>query len=278
MKILLDGKAVASKIKEDVKNEIDKLSYTPKLVVVQIGDNKASSIYVNNKIKSCKEVGISSEVIRFSENIQEDTLLTFIEDLNRNKEVNGILVQLPLPKTINEKNILDKIDPLKDVDGFHYINSGKLFNGFDSLIPCTPAGIVEILKHYNIEIEGKHCVIVGRSNIVGKPISLLMLKENATITVCHSKTENLEYYTKMADILIVAVGKPKMIDSNYIKDGAIIIDVGIHRTENGMCGDVDFEDVKDKAHAITPVPGGVGPMTVAMLLKNTVKAAKLQRN
>lgn len=276
MAIILDGKALSNKIKEEVKAEVDAMRVKPHLVVIQVGDNPASSVYVRNKQRACEAVGIASGLIKLGENTDEKELLSIIESLNLNNEINGILVQLPLPKHINEKNILDSINPLKDVDGFHYINSGKLFNGDDSLVPCTPAGIVEMLNRYNIEVEGKHCVVVGRSNIVGKPISILMLDKNATVTICHSRTSNLKDITKQADILIAAVGKPKLINSEYIKDNVTIIDVGINRTEYGLCGDIDFDDVKDKVYAITPVPGGVGPMTIAMLMKNTLKAFNMQ--
>lgn len=275
--MLLNGKEVASKIKEEVKKEIEDLGYTPKLVVIQVGNNTASEVYVRNKIKACETVGIDSEAIKLPEHTSEDMLIALIDKLNEDNKVNGILVQLPLPKHIDENVILENISAEKDVDGFHCINSGKLFNGLDSLVPCTPAGIIEILKHYKVDIDGKHCVVIGRSNIVGKPISILMLNENATVTVCHSKTKDLKQITNMADILVVAIGKEKFIDSTFVKDGAIVIDVGINRGQDGkLYGDVDFEDVKNKVGAITPVPGGVGPMTIAMLMKNTLKAYKLK--
>lgn len=277
MAVILNGKEVASKIKEQVKQEIKNTDAKPILAVIQIGDNRASSIYVRNKEKACEEVGILNMSIKLSDETTEAELIKLIDNLNNDKTVDGILVQLPLPKHINEKAILDKINPLKDVDGFHSTNSGKLFNGEDSLVPCTPAGIIEILKHYNIEIAGKHCVVIGRSNIVGKPISMLLLNENATVTICHSKTRDLKRITRQADILIVAIGKEEVIKADHISNGAIVIDVGINRDENGkVCGDVDFDDIVNKAGAITPVPGGIGPMTIAMLMKNTLKAYKLQ--
>lgn len=282
MYTLINGKEVAEKIKAKVKAEIEERYLYPRLAVVVVGNNPASKIYVNNKKKACEQVGIESLECCFKEDVTEDVLIQFIHELNENPCVSGILVQLPLPKHLDEKKILEHIDPVKDVDCFTSINTGKLWLGDYELAPCTALGVLELLDYYNIDIAGKHCVIVGRSNIVGKPVAALMLERNATVTVCHSKTKNLSDITRQADILIAAVGKPKFITWGMVKDGAVVIDVGINRDENGkLCGDVDFdrtpkdgEGVADKSSYITPVPGGVGPMTVAMLMKNTLIAAK----
>ena len=274
---LINGKEVAEKIKLQVKEEVKSLGKDVTLAVVIVGDNPASKVYVNNKKKACKLVGIQSLEYGLPENTSENELLNLIDRLNNYNYVDGILVQLPLPRHINTDKVIEQINPEKDVDGFTAINTGKLWLGQYDIAPCTAMGVIELLDYYNIDIAGKHCVIVGRSNIVGKPVAALMLERNATVTVCHSKTQNLYDVTRTADILIVAVGKPKFITWGMVKDGAVVIDVGINRDENGkLCGDVDFENVKDKTTAITPVPGGCGPMTVAMLVKNTLEAAKSQ--
>lgn len=274
---LINGKEVAEKIKLQVKEEIKSLGKDVTLAVVIVGDNPASKVYVNNKKKACKLVGIQSLEYGLPENTSEDELLSLIDRLNNYNYVDGILVQLPLPRHINTDMVIERINPEKDVDGFTAINTGKLWLGQYDIAPCTAIGVIELLDYYNIDIAGKHCVIVGRSNIVGKPVAALMLERNATVTVCHSKTQNLYDITRTADILITAVGKPKFITRDMVKDGAVVIDVGINRDENGkLYGDVDFDNVKDKTTAITPVPGGCGPMTVAMLVKNTLEAAKSQ--
>lgn len=279
---LMNGKEVAEKIKLQVKGEIEERGLNPKLAVIVVGNDPASKIYVNNKKKACEQVGIESLECYFKEDTTEDVLVRFIHELNENPRVSGILVQLPLPKHIDAKKILEQINPVKDVDCFTSVNTGKLWLNKYDVAPCTAIGIIELLDHYNIDIAGKHCVIVGRSNIVGKPVAALMLERNATVTVCHSKTKNLSDITRQADILIAAVGKPRFITWGMVKEGAVVIDVGINRDENGkLCGDVAFdrtpddgEGVADKSSYITPVPGGVGPMTVAMLMKNTLIAAK----
>lgn len=274
---IINGKMIASQIKDEIKELIDTMKRCNKevtLAVVQVGDDPASSIYVRNKKKTCEYVGIRSISYELPEETTEKDLIDLINVLNNRDDVHGILVQLPLPKHINEDTIISAISPLKDVDGFHAINVGNLWIGNDGFVSCTPAGIVELLERSDIEIAGKKCVIVGRSNIVGKPLAALMLRENASVIICHSKTENLKELTTQADILIVAIGKPKFITSEYVKPNATVIDVGIHRLENGeMCGDVDYEDVVQIAGAITPVPGGVGPMTIALLMRNCLDAA-----
>ncbi len=278
--MIIDGKFISKKIKQNLKNEIENLkskNLIPGLAVVLVGEDPASKVYVKNKKTACKEVGIYSEEYILPFETSQDELIGLINKLNSNPKIHGILVQLPLPNHIDEFVINSAIAPEKDVDVFNPVNTGKMFLGKSHLLPCTPAGIVEIIKHENIPIEGKNCAIIGRSNIVGKPLAILLLQRNATVTICHSKTKNLESICKQADILICAAGNPKFITENMVKDGATVIDVGINRLENGkICGDVDFESVKNKAKYITPVPGGVGPMTIAMLLKNTVTAAKLQ--
>jgi methylenetetrahydrofolate dehydrogenase (NADP+)/methenyltetrahydrofolate cyclohydrolase len=278
----MNGKEVAEKIKSQVKEEIMALDLEPTLAVIVVGNNPASKVYVNNKKKACEQVGIKSLECIFPDDVTEAELIQIIDELNESPCVSGILVQLPLPEHINPDVVIERIAPEKDVDGFTTINTGKLWLGKYDLAPCTALGVIELLDYYNIDIAGKHCVIVGRSNIVGKPVAALMLERNATVTVCHSKTKNLSDITRQADILIAAVGKPKFITWGMVKDGAVVIDVGINRDENGkLCGDVDFdrtpkdgEGVADKSSYITPVPGGVGPMTVAMLMKNTLIAAK----
>ncbi|MBP5599089.1 MAG: bifunctional methylenetetrahydrofolate dehydrogenase/methenyltetrahydrofolate cyclohydrolase FolD [Lachnospiraceae bacterium] len=273
---IIDGKLTSSIIKDELKEKVEELKKqgkTGSLAVIQVGNDPASSIYVKNKKKACEYIGIGSVSYELSESTTQEKLLDTIDELNKRSDIAGILVQLPLPKHINEDEVIKAISPKKDVDGFHVENVGALCVGEDGFVSCTPAGVIELLKRYNVEMSGKNCVVVGRSNIVGKPMALLMLRENATVTVCHSKTQNLKDVCKNADILIVAIGKPKFINEEYVKDGAVVIDVGIHRDENNkMCGDVDFESVKDKVSKITPVPGGVGPMTIAMLMNNCVKA------
>ena len=279
--ILIEGRRIAEKIRAELKNDVNRFvsesGIVPCLAVVFVGDNPASVVYVRNKHRASEEVGIRSLSIILPSKTTEHDLLEVINDLNSRKDVHGILVQLPLPSHINENIIINAIAPEKDVDGFHPVNIGKMMLQQDAFLPCTPAGIVELLDQYEITIEGKHVVIVGRSNIVGKPVAQLLLKRNATVTICHSRTTNLSTFTRMADILIVAVGKARFIKREEVKSGAVVIDVGINRTESGgLCGDVDFEDVSLIASAMTPVPGGVGPMTIAMLMRNTVEAARAQ--
>ena len=275
---LIDGKQISKEIKDELKIEVEHLKQQGReicLAVVQVGNNPASTVYVNNKKKACAYIGIRSESYELPETITERELLELVERLNTDEKVSGILIQLPLPKTLNEERILRAISPEKDVDGFHPVSVGRLWLGEKGFLSCTPAGIIQLLKRSGISIEGKECVVVGRSNIVGKPMAALLLRENATVTIAHSKTRNLKEVTKRADILIAAVGQQKMIDDTYIKEGAVVIDVGMHRdAQNKLCGDVDFEKVKDKASAITPVPGGVGPMTIAMLMNNCVETAR----
>lgn len=277
---IIDGKAVAAAIKEEVKEEVAKLKKEGRevcLAVIQVGNNPASTVYVGNKKKACEYVGIKSLAYEIPEDTTEEELLHLIEKLNDDNEVNGILVQLPLPKHIDEDKVIQAISPLKDVDGFHPMNVGNLSIGKKGFISCTPYGIIKLLERNNIETEGKHCVIIGRSNIVGKPMSMLLLRKNATVTIVHSRTKNIKELTKQADILIVAIGKPKFVNEEYVKDGAVVIDVGINRDENNkLCGDVDYEAVFDRVSAITPVPGGVGPMTIAMLMNNCVEAYYMQ--
>ena len=267
---IIDGKKISAEIRQEIAAE---LSEKPGLAVILVGDDPASQVYVRNKEKACHEVGFNSFFYKMESSVTEKSLIDLIKMLNNNHNVHGILVQLPLPDHINEDNIINAICPEKDVDCFHPYNLGRLVTGNSTFLPCTPAGVIEMLKRSNIEISGKECVIIGRSNIVGKPLAMLMLQENATVTVCHSKTKNLKDVCKRADILISAIGNTKFVDSSYVKKGAVVIDVGINRDENGkLCGDVNFDDVIDKASFITPVPGGVGPMTITMLLKNTLKA------
>lgn len=274
---ILNGKELATLVKEDVKNKVAKLKSVT-LAVIQVGDDPASSVYVKNKESACSYCGIESSIIKLPETVEEESVIKLIQDLNADDSIHGILVQLPLPRSINESNILKAIAPEKDVDGFHEANAGKLMIGEDTFIPCTAKGIIRLLEHNGIEIEGKHCVVVGRSNIVGKPVAMELLKRNGTVTVCHSKTDVLRAFCLCADILICAIGKPKFFDRKYIARDTVVVDVGIHRQEDGtLCGDVDFEDVKDIVKAITPVPGGVGAMTVAMLMENCVQAATNRR-
>ena len=275
---LIDGKLISTQIKDELKEEVAELKkkgIEGCLAVIQVGNDPASSVYVRNKKKACEYVGIKSLSYELAEETTADEILKLIEKLNADASVNGILCQLPLPKHIDEDKVIDAIDPKKDVDGFSPQSVGAMVIGKPGFLPCTPAGIIQLLKRSNIDIDGKSCVVVGRSNIVGKPMSLLMLRENATVTVCHSHTKDLKEVCKNADILIVAIGKPKFIDASYVKDGAVVIDVGIHRNdENKLCGDVNFDSVMPKASHITPVPGGVGPMTIAMLMSNCVEAMK----
>ena len=276
---IIDGKQISKDIKEELKEEVASLAAQGRkccLAVIQVGNDPASSVYVGNKKKACAYVGIESLAYELPEETTEEELLTIIDKLNKDANVHGILCQLPLPKHINEDHVIKAISPTKDVDGFHPQNVGALVIGEKGFVSCTPAGIIQLLKRSNIEMDGKHCVVVGRSNIVGKPMSLLMLRENATVTICHSHTKNLKEICKEADILIVAIGKPQFIDKEYVKDGAVVIDVGIHRDENNkLCGDVKYDEVEPVASYITPVPGGVGPMTIAMLMHNCVEAMKL---
>ncbi|REB10061.1 bifunctional methylenetetrahydrofolate dehydrogenase/methenyltetrahydrofolate cyclohydrolase FolD [Sporosarcina sp. BI001-red] len=277
--VLIDGKAIGAKIREEIKIDVERLierGCRPGLAVVLVGEDQASRTYVKNKEKSSTVVGMKSEMIEMPISVSQKDLLETVDRLNNDPTIHGILVQLPLPPHIDENKVIRAISPKKDVDGFHPENVGKMIIGQPSYVSCTPAGILELLEHTGTEISGKHAVIVGRSNIVGKPMGQLLLQRDATVTYCHSKTENLESFTRQADILIVAIGQAKYITADHIKAGATVIDVGMNRDENGkLCGDVDFESVKEKAGALTPVPGGVGPMTVTMLLKNTLKSAQL---
>ncbi len=277
---VIDGKAVSAQIKEELKGKVAALrteGVEVTLAVIQVGDDPASSVYVGNKKKACAYIGIRSLSYELPEKTSQEELLALIHELNGREDVNGILVQLPLPAHIAEEEVIGAIAPQKDVDGFHPQSVGKLCIGQPGFVSCTPAGIIQLLKRSGIEIAGKECVVIGRSNIVGKPMALLLLRENGTVTVAHSKTENLKEVTKRADILVAAVGKPKMVTRDYVKEGAVVIDVGIHRMEgNRLCGDVDYENVVPVCSAITPVPGGVGPMTIAMLMNNCVESVGLQ--
>lgn len=279
---LLDGKKVSARIKSELALETEKLKkegINPGLAVVIVGHDPASRVYVNNKKKACAEVGIYSEEYALPEETTEKQLLELIDELNKNDKINGILVQLPLPKHLDEKTVLYAIDPKKDVDAFHPVNVGRIMIGDFDFVPCTPAGVMELIAESGIDVAGKNCVVIGRSNIVGKPQAMLLLHKNGTVTVCHSKTKDLPEITKKADILVAAVGRAKFVTKDMVKPGAVVIDVGMNRDENGkLCGDVDFEKVSEIAGAITPVPGGVGPMTIAMLMKNTVKAALVAHN
>jgi methylenetetrahydrofolate dehydrogenase (NADP+)/methenyltetrahydrofolate cyclohydrolase len=258
-------------VKESVSQLVEKYKVTPHLVVILIGDDPASETYVKSKEKTSKSLGLKSTVIKKDASISEKELIDLIVSLNEDDDVHGILLQLPIPKHIDEEKVINLIDPLKDVDGFSNHHVARLNKGLDALVPCTPLGIMEIFKEYNIDLQGKYAVVMGRSQIVGKPMASLLLKENATVTITHSRTKNMKDITKQADILVVAVGKAKMVDESYIKEGAVLIDVGISRIDGKLYGDIDFESVQDKASYITPVPGGVGPMTIAMLMKNTLK-------
>ncbi len=277
--IVLNGKELAKKIQSKIKEDVEllkKASITPGLAVIMIGDDPASQVYVKKKAEACKEVGIYSIVHEMPKNIKEEAIIDTIKLMNENQNINGILVQLPLPSDINQTKILESIDPKKDVDGFHPYNMGRLSLNLDSFVPCTPLGVMKIFQEYNIDVKGKDVCIVGASNIVGKPMAALLLNEFATVDICHIYTKDLKEHTKRADIIIVAVGKAGLITKDMVKDGAIVIDIGINRLENGkLVGDVDYENVAPKCSYITPVPGGVGPMTIAMLLSNTIKATKL---
>ena len=281
MAVIIDGKALSVKLKNDMKVKVEELKESginPCLAVIIVGDNPASRVYVNNKKKSCEELGIKSLEFALAAETTEEELLEIIDNLNKDEGVDGILCQLPLPSHICEKNVINSISPEKDVDAFHPENVGHIMIGDYTFLPCTPAGVMEMLKEYEIDVAGKNCVVVGRSNIVGKPMTMLLLKENATVTVCHSRTKDLPSVTRGADVLVSAVGKPGLITADMVKDGAVVIDVAINRLESGkLCGDVDFENVKEKASYITPVPGGVGPMTIATLMKNTVVAAQKRK-
>lgn len=278
---IIDGKLISKQIKDEVKEKVS--AYKAQgieisLAVVLVGNDPASTVYVGNKKKACEYTGINSVSYELPEDTTEADLLELIDKLNNDDKINGILVQLPLPKHIDEDKVIKAISPLKDVDGFHPMSVGALSIGQPGFVSCTPAGIIELIKRSGADIEGKECVVIGRSNIVGKPMALLLLRENGTVTICHSRTKNLKEVCKRADILVVAIGRPKMIDKSYVKDGAVVIDVGIHRgADNKLCGDVDFASVEPVAGAITPVPGGVGPMTIAMLMNNCVNSVAIQK-
>lgn len=275
---IISGKQISEEIRKGIALEVEQLSkqnVRPGLAVVLVGDDPASHVYVRNKEKACQDLGFYSEVHRLSAESSQEEVLALVDKLNAQGSIHGILVQLPLPKHIHEKAVIDAIAVEKDVDGFHPVNVGNLVIGDDSLLPCTPAGVIEMIKRTGIEIAGKHAVVIGRSNIVGKPVSLLLQRENATVTMCHSRTGNMAEIARQADILVVAIGRANMIDASYVKPGAVVIDVGMNRLENGkLAGDVDFESVKEVSGPITPVPGGVGPMTITMLMQNTLIAAK----
>lgn len=281
MAYIIDGKKISTEMKDELKEKVaamkkDGVEIT--LAVIQVGNDPASTVYVGNKKKACEYIGIHSLAYEIPEETTEQELLDLVEKLNQDDKVNGILVQLPLPKHIDENKVLNAISAKKDVDGFHPQSVGALSIGQKGFVSCTPAGIIQLLKRSHIEMEGKECVVVGRSNIVGKPMALLLLRENGTVTVCHSRTKDLKEITKRADILVVALGKPKFITREYVKEGAVVIDVGIHRNENNkLCGDVDFDDVEPICSAITPVPGGVGPMTITMLMNNCVESVEIQK-
>lgn len=280
MAVIIDGKKISKEIKDEVKERVALLKekgVSVTLAVIQVGNDPASTVYVGNKKKACEYTSIRSLAYEIPEETTEEELLKLVSSLNEREDVDGILVQLPLPPHINEDKIIEAISPAKDVDGFHPQSVGALSIGKPGFVSCTPAGIIELLKRYNIQISGKECVVIGRSNIVGKPVSILLLRENGTVTICHSRTADLKEVTKRADILVVAIGKAKFITADYIKEGAVVIDVGMDRDENGkLCGDVDYDSVCKKAGAVTPVPGGVGPMTIAMLMNNCVYSAQLK--
>lgn len=274
---IIDGKAISAEVKEQVRAEIERDKIKAGLAVVIVGDDPASRVYVNNKKKACELCGIQSFEYALPAETTQKELLELIDTLNADRSVNGILVQLPLPRHLNEKAVIERISPLKDVDAFHEMNVGKIMIGNYAFLPCTPAGCMELIHSAGVEVAGKECVVIGRSNIVGKPMAMLLLHENGTVTVCHSKTKDLAEVCRRADILVAAVGRPNFVTADMVKDGAVVIDVGINRLENGkLCGDVKFDEVSEKAGYITPVPGGVGPMTIAMLMKNTLTAARIQ--
>lgn len=281
MSNIIDGKAVSAAVKERVKAEVETLKTQGVdvcLAVILVGNDPASQIYVANKKKACEQLGIISKEYILPENTTQDELLQLIEKLNADSTVNGILCQLPLPENLDEKAVISAIDPIKDVDAFHPVNVGKIMIGDYDFLPCTPAGVMEMLDYYNIDINSKECVVIGRSNIVGKPMAMLLLHKNGTVTICHSRTKNLAAVTSRADILVAAVGKAKFVTADMVKEGAVVIDVGMNRADGKLCGDVDFDAVSQKASYITPVPGGVGPMTIAVLMQNTLTAAKKQNN
>ena len=278
---IIDGKLVSKKVKQEVADEVSVLKekgITPGLAVIIVGDDSASRVYVNNKKEACAEVGFYSEEYALPAETSMEELLELIDVLNGRSDIDGILCQLPLPKHLDEKAVIDYIDSSKDVDAFSPVNVGKIMIGDYDFLPCTPAGVMELLKHYEIEVEGKECVVIGRSNIVGKPMGMLLLHKNGTVTICHSRTKNLKEVCKRADILVAAVGIAEFVTADMVKEGAVVIDVGMNRKDGKLCGDVKFDEVSDKASFITPVPGGVGPMTIGMLMKNTLKAAKLHNN
>ena len=281
MAILIDGKLVSKKVKEDVANrvkELEEKGIKPGLAVIIVGDDPASRVYVNNKKKACTEVGFYSEEYALPADTSMEELLELIDVLNNRQDINGILCQLPLPKHLDEKAVIDYIDASKDVDAFSPVNVGKIMIGDYDFLPCTPAGVMELLKHYDIDVSGKECVVIGRSNIVGKPMGMLLLHQNGTVTISHSRTKDLKSVTKRADILVAAVGIAEFVTADMVKDGAVVIDVGMNRKDGKLCGDVKFDEVEKKASYITPVPGGVGPMTIGMLMKNTLKAAEIHNN
>lgn len=279
---IIDGKVISAAVKESVAKEVELLKSQgclPGLAVIIVGEDPASKVYVSNKEKACEQIGMKSVKYALPENTTNEELLALIDKLNHDETINGILCQLPLPRHLDEKAVIDAIDPVKDVDAFHPVNVGKIMTGDYDFLPCTPAGIMEMLAYENIDIEGKTCVVIGRSNIVGKPMSMLLLHKNGTVTICHSRTKNLKEVCASADILVAAVGKANFVTADMVKEGAVVIDVGINRLENGkLCGDVNFAEVEPKTSYITPVPGGVGPMTIATLMKNTLTAAKKQNN
>ena len=278
---LIDGKAISAALKAKIAEEVEALKdkgVTPGLAVIIVGEDPASQVYVRNKELACAACGMYSEKIELPESTAEEDLIALVEKLNARPEINGILCQLPLPRHIDEKAVLNAIDPMKDVDAFHPHNVGRIMIGDFDFLPCTPAGIMEMLRYENIEIDGKSCVVIGRSNIVGKPMAMLMLHKNATVTICHSRTRNLKEICRGADILIAAVGRADFVTADMVKEGAVVIDVGMNRKDGKLCGDVAFDEVKDKTSAITPVPGGVGPMTIATLMQNTLTAAKRHNN
>lgn len=275
---IIDGKKIASEIRMEIKEELGKMSGKPFLATILVGDDPASQVYVSYKEKACAEVGMDNVIFRLDKNISQGELISKLEEMNNDQKVNGILLQLPLPDHFNEKEALLKISPDKDVDGLHYLNVGKLHAGFDGFIPCTPNGVIQLLKRSNVTLQGAEVVVIGRSNLVGKPVARLLEMENCTVTVCHSRTRDLGMVTKRADIIVAAVGRAGIIKKDMVKDGAVVIDVGTNRVDGKLVGDVDFEGVKSVASLITPVPGGVGPMTITMLLWNTMKAFELQNS
>jgi methylenetetrahydrofolate dehydrogenase (NADP+) / methenyltetrahydrofolate cyclohydrolase len=284
MSEIIDGKVIAAKIREEIKEKVAAMDVKPGLAVIRVGEDPASKVYVNMKEKACKEIGMYSEKHVLPEDITEEELLVIINKLNKSKKIHGFLVQLPLPAHIDEQKVLEAINPEKDADGFHPINVGRMFTGIESLVPATPSGIIKLIESTGIEISGKNAVVIGRSNIVGKPVAILLLQKHATVTVCHSRTKDLVEECKRADILVAAVGKARMITSDMVKEGSVVIDVGVNRVDDDsekgyhLEGDVDFDNVKDKVGFVTPVPGGVGPMTIAMLLSNCLKAKEMQEN